>query len=139
MIKALVISAMLMVGVSAQANWSGEWSGQATYTNDAGDSDSGNMSARIGQTDSALTFFESVFEMDYNFSIKNGALFLDETQVGTVTDDALSVKFAFTDSEGIECTQVYTMSKGETGAIYIDDFRCTDGYFDRIDGILTVK
>jgi hypothetical protein len=124
---------MLTAGLAAVAvAIGGNWSGNVQYTSDAGDDEATTVEVTIVQGTDKLDFHESYWDMSYSFGIDGSNLTLDGAPAGTFSEDALKASIA--DPNDATCTQAYDLSPDGD---YLDDYSCTDGYFDRIQGKLT--
>ncbi len=135
MIK-LFFALMLMVSGVAHADWNGNWAGSIAYTNDEGADQPLDITVAFTSDSATLGFVESAFGMEYSFGIADGKLYLDGAEVGTITDDQISIRYLALANEN--CFQSFEISMSNGSINYLDNFKCDNGYFDDIKGSLAV-
>ncbi len=128
---------VLSMGSTAQADWNGYWMGEIRYTNDINQDEMVPDEVAMIDDGATISLAESIWGQQFTFDIVNGDVMLDGNKVGAVTADKFEVSFDLSADPANPCLQVYTMSQMADGSVeYVDDFRCSDGYFDRLEGML---
>lgn len=145
MIRALLTTAILLVGISAHADWNGKWEGQIAY-----ESNSGYKHTYWEVVELTLTTTSLKMTMDYSgpgseFVVDNGNLLLDINSdgtlinVGTIKDDTIAISMSYSPTPQKSCNMSYTFIRTAAGMKYMNTFTCNYGRFDYAEGTLVPR
>jgi hypothetical protein len=132
--RLLIMLSIVISATTAFAGMSGKWSGQVDYSDSQGNALTENQSIYFfPYAENHVYFADTFWGYQLDLEVRNGELFLDETKLGTVSENQFKIYYAADD-----CTWKLSSTLGDDGQItFIDGYACTDGYFDHTEGTLS--